>query len=44
MPCYSYVFVGHVHPMTADVTVGTESFTIDFPSEDGPILGLRKQA
>ncbi len=37
---YSYVFVGHVLPIAADVTLAQQNFIIDIPSEDGRIRGI----
>ncbi|POB10098.1 hypothetical protein CO251_11470 [Sulfobacillus sp. hq2] len=39
MSCYSYVFVGHVHPIAANVTLASQDFAMSLPSEDRPIQG-----
>ena len=39
MPCYSYVFVGHVHPLAANVTLASRDFLMSLSSENRPIQG-----
>lgn len=39
MSYYSYVFVGYVHPIAANVTLASQDFTIRVPSEDEGIQG-----
>lgn len=39
MPCYSYVFVGHVHPIAANVTLASRDFLMSLSSENRPIQG-----